>query len=172
MFIKNFLVENITNSTYYYEHNIIKYIQSCATYDIIYYMNEISSFIYNKIFMLIIIILYLFNYFTTKQFILLWLVHPITWLIKNLIKCNRPYINNYEIKLFDYNIIDKYSFPSGHTTFCFLIYFILLDNKIINKYYIILPLLVCISRILLGAHYITDVAGGIILAKILLLLVK
>jgi hypothetical protein len=70
MFIKNFLVENITNSTYYYEHNIIKYIQSCATYDIIYYMNEISSFIYNKIFMLIIIILYLFNYFTPKQFIL------------------------------------------------------------------------------------------------------
>ena len=173
MFIKNILLESKReNIIYYYEHNIIKYIQTCTSNDINYYMNEISSFIYNKIFMLIIIILYLFNYFTTKQFILLWLVHPITWLIKNLIKCTRPYINNPEIKLFDNNIIDKYSFPSGHTTFCFLIYFILLDNKIINKYYIILPLLVGISRIILGSHYITDVVGGIILAKILSLLVK
>lgn len=151
------------------EKSIIKYLQSFVTNDIIYYMNLLSSFIYNKIFLIIIIIFYLLKYLTTKQIILLILVHPIVGILKHLIKRNRPFVDS-TIKLYDVNIIDKYSFPSGHTTFSFLIYFILLDNKIINKYYIVFPLLVGFSRIILGAHYITDVIGGIILAKLLSLL--
>lgn len=151
------------------EKSIIKYLQFFVTNDIIYYMNLLSSFIYNKIFLIIIIIFYLLKYLTTKQIILLILVHPIVGILKHLIKRNRPFVDS-TIKLYDVNIIDKYSFPSGHTTFSFLIYFILLDNKIINKYYIVFPLLVGFSRIILGAHYITDVIGGIILAKLLSLL--
>jgi undecaprenyl-diphosphatase len=154
------------------ENNIIKFIQSFATNNIINFMNLISGIIYNKVFFLIIIIFYILKLFTTKQFLLLILVHPFVSILKYLIKRNRPYINDSDIKLFDNNIIDKYSFPSGHSTFCFLIYFILHDNNIINKYYIVFPLLVGISRIMLGAHYITDVIGGIILAKLLSLLVK
>ena len=154
------------------ENSIIKFIQSFATNNIINFMNLISGIIYNKVFFLIIIIFYILKLFTTKQFLLLILVHPFVSILKYLIKRNRPYINDSDIKLFDNNIIDKYSFPSGHSTFCFLIYFILHDNNIINKYYIVFPLLVGISRIMLGAHYITDVIGGIILAKLLSLLVK
>jgi undecaprenyl-diphosphatase len=154
------------------ENNIIKFIQSFATNNIINFMNLISGIIYNKVFFLIIIIFYILKLFTTKQFLLLILVHPFVSILKYLIKRNRPYINDSDIKLFDNNIIDKYSFPSGHSTFCFLIYFILHENNIINKYYIIFPLLVGVSRIMLGAHYITDVIGGIILAKLLSLLVK
>lgn len=158
----------------YIEHNIIKYIQSFGKNNIQFFgkniimiMNLISGAIYSKIFLCTIIIFYLLKLFNTKQFILLILVNFIVGIIKYMIKRNRPYINDPEIKLYDENIIDKYSFPSGHTTFCFLLYFILYDNKVINIKYIILPILVGISRIMLGAHYITDVICGIILARIL-----
>jgi len=162
----------------YIEHNIIKYIQSFGKNNIQFFgkniimiMNLISGAIYSKIFLCTIIIFYLLKLFNTKQFILLILVNFIVGIIKYMIKRNRPYINDPEIKLYDENIIDKYSFPSGHATFSFMIYFILLDNNFINKYYIIFPLLVCFSRVMLGAHYISDVIGGIILAKLLSLLV-
>jgi undecaprenyl-diphosphatase len=154
------------------ESNIIKYIQSVTTNEILIIMNAVSGFIYSKLFFCIIIILYLLKFFTFHQFILILLVNSIVRIIRYLIRRNRPYINDSNIKLYDENSIDKYSFPSGHTTFSFLIYFILLNNKIINKYYIIFPLLISFSRIILGAHYISDVIVGIILARYLSLLVK
>ena len=154
------------------ESNIIKYIQSIITNEILIIMNAVSGFIYSKLFFCIIIILYLLKFFTFHQFILILLVNSIVRIIRYLIRRNRPYINDSNIKLYDENIFDKYSFPSGHTTYSSLIYFILLNNKIINKYYIIFPLLISFSRIILGTHYISDVIAGIILARYLSLLVK
>jgi len=157
---------NHKTSLRFIENNIIKNIQKFTTPNLVIFMNFISHIVYTKLFLLLIIILYVFKFITTKHFILLCLVHPIVHALKVMIKRNRPYIDS-DIKLLDDNIIDVYSFPSGHSAFIFLLYFILHDNGIITTPYIIIPLLVGFSRIILGAHYITDVIAGAILARIL-----
>lgn len=76
-----------------------------------------------------------------------------------------------------------YSFPSGHSMislvfYGYIIYQIHKSNinknlkLIINTILIITILLIGISRIYLGVHYLTDIIGGFILASIYLLIIK
>ena len=92
---------------------------------------------------------------------------------KNIFLRQRPFIGQ--------EILSSYSFPSGHsliatTYYGFLIY-ILNSSSTKPKIKIIgniclssLIILICISRLVLNVHYLTDIIAGVILGLILLLI--
>jgi undecaprenyl-diphosphatase len=94
--------------------------------------------------------------------------------IKLIIRRPRPEV----LKL----VVEKsFSFPSGHTMAAVTMYgmllFVLLrtnGNKkiksIIGSILIVLPIIIAISRIYLGAHFASDVIGGAIFSSMLLLI--
>ena len=93
-------------------------------------------------------------------------------LSKNIFLRERPLIGS--------ELLSSYSFPSGHsliatTYYGFLIY-LLRRSKCKEEYKVIgttflttLIVLICLSRLILNVHYVTDVVGGVILGFIILL---
>ena len=93
-------------------------------------------------------------------------------LSKNIFLRERPLIGS--------EILSSYSFPSGHsliatTYYGFLIY-LLRRSKCKEEYKVIgttflttLIVLICLSRLILNVHYLTDVVGGVILRLVILL---
>ncbi len=100
----------------------------------------------------------------------------VNFLLKNLVKRERPGEEASYIEVFNVPLeLQSYSFPSGHTMratilFLFLMYVIYLTEreswlKIVS--YILLSLLIlliALSRVILEAHFITDVIGALFLA--------
>ena len=154
------------------EENITIYLQKHIPINIIHILDFISSLLYTKYTVIILVICIIYKVITIKQLLFIFLVHLLLGYIKNTIKRQRPFKNNQEIINYDTSPIDEYSFPSGHSTLSFLIFFILYDNNIINIYYIVIPALIAFSRIVLGVHYLSDVVSGAVLAKLISLLVK
>ena len=93
-------------------------------------------------------------------------------LSKNIFLRERPLIGS--------ELLSSYSFPSGHsliatTYYGFLIY-LLRRSKCKEEYKVIgttllttLIVLICLSRLILNVHYVTDVVGGVILGLVILL---
>lgn len=85
-------------------------------------------------------------------------------LIKHFTSRPRPYISHSEIRL-GCSPLDQWSFPSGHTLHAvgftiMLCYFF----PYMGIFYIPFALLVAVSRVILGLHYVSDVLMGALLA--------
>ena len=94
--------------------------------------------------------------------------------LKMLIQRARPGDETKFIEVFDFQFeLQSYSFPSGHTMratilFLFLIYLSIfalkrVSVKVISTIiYLALIFAVALSRVMLEAHYVTDVLGGVV----------
>ena len=93
-------------------------------------------------------------------------------LSKNIFLRERPLIGS--------ELLSSYSFPSGHsliatTYYGFLIYLLRRSKckeelKAIGTTFLTtLIVLICLSRLILNVHYVTDVVGGVILGLVILL---
>ena len=104
-------------------------------------------------------------------------------MIKNVALRRRPYFDHKEIEIRrivapeadPYDISAQgYSFPSGHSANAVSIYGSLacgLRKKWLTAAAVLLPLLVGFSRVVVGAHYPTDVLAGWLIGAIAMLLV-
>lgn len=103
----------------------------------------------------------------------------INYIIKNLVQRARPIGQFAENLIINYPFPESFSFPSGHSQTPFVLYFVLV-YILLNKFYkgkhknLILGLttlicvLIMISRIILGVHFLSDVLMGATIATIII----
>ena len=114
------------------------------------------------------------NMLTNKQASFIWIYGgtafilfqvPIYFILKQSFKRNRPYEYNYTKRLI--KAPDQYSFPSGHCASATLITLLMFNQDFfLAQVFLIWMILILISRIGLGIHYVTDVIGGLILGSL------
>ncbi|MBI9009531.1 MAG: phosphatase PAP2 family protein [Tenericutes bacterium] len=91
-------------------------------------------------------------------------------LFKLLIMRNRPYVVDSSIENLRPTTSGSYSFPSGHTQTASTLFFSIycfLKKKWLLTVAIIITVLVAISRMYIGVHYLTDVLAGAALGILL-----
>ena len=91
--------------------------------------------------------------------------YPIYFLIKNISKRNRPFVNHENIKAL-VKPPDKYSLPSGHSSASTISALIIITVFQNINFLILWPILVGLSRICLGVHYPSDSIIGFLLGYV------
>lgn len=94
--------------------------------------------------------------------------------VKAVVKRQRPGHNQLDM-LFTVSV-DKFSFPSGHTTraailACFLTLNVF-ENDLLAVGCILWSAAVCLSRVFLGRHHVSDVLGGTVIGIVQYWLLK
>ena len=104
----------------------------------------------------------------------------LNYIIKHIVQRARPvgqFVNNLII---NYPFPDGYSFPSGHSQTGLVFYFFLF-YFLLNKYYkgkhkklilslcLILPILIMLSRVILGVHFFTDILCGALFGTLIII---
>lgn len=135
-------------------------------------MKMISYILHDKILLLVMGILAIFLFFIKEYkksiFILTtaFFGAVITLIIKNTVQRPRPLPE----------LFDGYSFPSGHSVVVALFFlsllFIVNKQEVLRRISIMCLIIVPISRVTLGAHYVTDVIAGLLLGSIVVDLSK
>ena len=110
------------------------------------------------------------NYYNLLLFSSILTSGILTQVIKHVVGRPRPNTFNFESEVnFKFLTLDSnfHSFPSGHTSTVFAVFLVisLLVPKL--KYFLLfLTTIIAFSRVVVGAHYITDIVGGIAVAFI------
>ena len=114
--------------------------------------------------------------FSIFGFIYLLSTGVVTQLIKHLVGRTRPnHINVDEVVFFNFFTTDSvlHSFPSGHTSTIIAVTFVLCLALPSLKFFLFISgSIIAISRIVVGAHYFTDVIAGALIAIIVYKLIK
>ncbi len=109
------------------------------------------------------------NFFVSSFFYIL-VVGVVTQVLKHIVGRPRPNHTNFEDTFgFNFFTFDSsfHSFPSGHSSTIFIICFILVATFPKLKYFFyFLASVVALSRVVVGAHFFTDIVAGAILALI------
>lgn len=147
--------------------NGIDFLTTCA--------NVVTSLASSQVIIIItLVLIFLLNTNHQRLFVIINTIISAGTIIlsKNIFLRERPLIGS--------ELLSSYSFPSGHsliatTYYGFLIY-LLRRSKCKEEYKVIgitflttLIVLICLSRLILNVHYVTDVVGGVILGLIILL---
>ena len=145
-------------------------------YFLIFFLVFLISFFAKKINLISIKNYYYLRNFSLFSFIYLLLTGVITQIIKHLVGRTRPnHFNLDEAVFFKFFTTNSafHSFPSGHSSTIIAITLILcLVLPSLRFYLYIFGSIVAISRVVVGAHYITDVIAGAIIAIIVFKLLK
>ncbi len=109
------------------------------------------------------------NYFISSFFYIL-VVGIVTQVLKHIVGRPRPNHANFEDSFgFNFFTFDSnfHSFPSGHSSTIFIVCFILVATFPKLKYFFyFLASIIALSRVVVGAHFFTDIVAGAILALI------
>ncbi len=158
IFVKEFFKEvtQIGNSSWYFSISVIGFI--------IFYLNNKLQIIKGEI------TDRLSNFFISSFFYIL-IVGIVTQIVKHIIGRPRPNYTNFE-DVFNFKFLtlesNFHSFPSGHSSTIFIVCFILVSVFPKLKYFFyFLASIVALSRVVVGAHFFTDIFAGAMLALIL-----